>query len=68
MITQFPTIAVSGSVDAKAILVQLDGKRGFLSEKEDTRDELRSKTTHLKRQLAKSEKKREGQLLEKTRC
>ncbi len=51
---------------AKAILVQLDGKRGLLSEKEDTRDQLRSKTTRLKRQLAGSEKKREGQLLEKT--
>ena len=50
---------------AKAVLVQRDGKQESLSEKEDARDELRSKTTHLNRQLAESEESRAQQLVEK---
>ena len=50
---------------ARERLVQLDGKQESLSEKADTRDELRSKTTHLNRQLAESEERGEGQLAEK---
>ena len=50
---------------AKAILVQLDSKQESLSEKAGTRNELQSKTTHLNRQLAKSEERLEGQISEK---
>ena len=50
---------------ARERLVQRDSKRAVLSEKEDTRNELQSKTTHLNRQLAESEERWAQQTVEK---